>query len=128
MRCLLIRQEQEDPMTDERGSGAPSARERRLLWGVLGLVVLGANLPLLALALRTSPPVTFEITGTFSDDFNREDLGDRYWADGGYWRIANNELFSPGTKNNPLWLRAALPADVQVEFDARSDSPQGDVK
>jgi len=31
-------------------------------------------------------------------------------------------------KNNPLWLKAKLPQNVAVEFDARSQSPEGDIK
>jgi hypothetical protein len=31
-------------------------------------------------------------------------------------------------KQNPLWLKAKLPANVAVEFDVRSQSPEGDIK
>jgi hypothetical protein len=44
------------------------------------------------------------------------------------WRIVNGQLYSPGVGNNPLWLKARLPADVRIEFDARSDGPDGDIK
>ena len=91
-----------------------------------------ANLPLVALGVRQvvnpSAQATTEIGAGFSDNFDRPNLGYNYWSSGGYWRLVGNELLSPGAKNNPLWLRAALPADVQVEFDAHSDSPEGDTK
>ena len=33
-----------------------------------------------------------------------------------------------GARNKPLWLRRALPRDVRVTFDVRSESPEGDIK
>ena len=54
--------------------------------------------------------------------------GDRWWSNGGLWRIVDGQLYSPGVGNNPLWLLARLPADVQVEFDVRSEGADGDVK
>ena len=119
-------------MTDE--SAPPSepaplpARPSNRLLAVLGATVLIAGLPVLALALRPSASTTVEIGSGFSDNFDRATLGDNYWTMGDFWRIADNQLFSPGAHNNPLWLRAALPADVDVEFDARSESPEGDTK
>jgi hypothetical protein len=120
-------------VSEARDSKEPSGRagnlrEQRSLWITVGLVVLAVSLPLVAFALRPRASVAFEITRPFTDDFDRDELGDGYWAGGGFWRLANHQLLSPGAKNNPLWLRAALPADVQVEFDARSESPEGDVK
>ncbi len=107
------------------GSGQLSTRTIGIL---VGLAVL-ANLPVLALAVRPAAPTTVEIGSRgFTDDFNRPDLGDNYFSTGGYWRIVNGELLSPGANNNPLWLKAALPEDVQVDFDARSESPDGDMK
>jgi len=51
-----------------------------------------------------------------------------YSSTGGLWRVVNGELLSPGVKNNPLWLKASLPQNVAVEFDVRSQSPEGDIK
>jgi hypothetical protein len=67
-------------------------------------------------------------TVPFRDDFGRTEVGDNYWTTGGHWRIENGELHSPGVKNNPLWLQAALPDNVAVEFDVRGVSPEGDLK
>ncbi len=33
-----------------------------------------------------------------------------------------------GAKNHPLWLLRSLPRDVRIEFDARSESIEGDIK
>jgi len=101
----------------------------RVLQFLVGAVVL-TSLPLLALALRPAASTSTVVApgSGFTDDFNRPDLGLNYFATGGYARIVNGELLSPGVKNNPLWLRAVLPENVQVDFDARSESPDGDLK
>lgn len=96
-------------------------------WAVLAGVVLLVNLPLLHRAFRGAQPVT--VTLPWSDDFSDPaTVARHYWTTGGHWRVINGELYSPGVKNNPLWLQAALPRDVAIEFDARSQSPQGDLK
>lgn len=64
----------------------------------------------------------------FTDDFEREDLGDHWHNTGGRYQIQNGWLTIQGARNRPLWLRRRLPRDVRIEFDARSDSPQGDIK
>jgi hypothetical protein len=107
------------------GSEGPVSSTLRVVLIVAAVLVA---LPVIALAVRPSAPTTTQIGSGFVDNFDRPDLGYNYWATGGYWRIANGQLLSPGAKNNPLWLKAALPADVQVDFDARSDSPDGDIK
>jgi hypothetical protein len=66
--------------------------------------------------------------GGFSDDFERSDLGDAWLNTGGPWRLQDGVLKVEGARNKPLWLRRTLPHDVRIEFDARSDSPDGDIK
>ncbi|MBW2210604.1 MAG: DUF1080 domain-containing protein [Deltaproteobacteria bacterium] len=68
------------------------------------------------------------IGSAFSDDFERTQLGDAYKSTGGNWRIENGELHVKGAKNHPLWLLRTLPRDARVEFDVRSESPEGDIK
>ncbi len=103
--------------------------DKKLVRVLVAFVIL-VSLPVLALAFRPAASTSALVAPStgFSDDFNRPDLGLNYFSTGAYWRIVNGELLSPGAKNNPLWLRAALPENVQVEFDARSESPDGDVK
>jgi len=64
----------------------------------------------------------------FIDDFERDDLGDHWFNTGANWRIVNGQLMVRNAHNRPLWLRRTLPRDVRIEFDARSESPEGDIK
>jgi hypothetical protein len=64
----------------------------------------------------------------FQDDFERTELGEAWNNTGGPYRIAGGALKVQGARNKPLWLRRTLPHDVAIEFDARSDSPEGDLK
>jgi hypothetical protein len=64
----------------------------------------------------------------FSDDFERQDLGDAWNNTGGSYSIRDGKLRIKGARNKPLWLRRTLPRDVRVELDVRSDSPEGDIK
>lgn len=68
------------------------------------------------------------LTEEFVDDFNREALGDSWHNTGGPYEIVNGELHVAGAKNHPLWLKKRLPQDVRVTFEARSESPEGDIK
>jgi hypothetical protein len=96
-------------------------------WAVLAGVILVLNLPLVHRAFRGAQPAT--ATVPYSDDFaDPSTVSRNYWTTGGHWRVVSGELLAPGVKNNPLWLQARLPRDVAVEFDARSESPEGDLK
>ena len=64
----------------------------------------------------------------FFDDFERSQLGQNYEKTGGNWRIENGQLRVQGARNHPLWLLRTLPSEVRIEFDARSESPEGDIK
>lgn len=66
----------------------------------------------------------------FSDDFERDVLGDAYRSTGPLrlYRIEDGELRVEGARNRPLWLARKLPRDVRVEFTVRSESAEGDIK
>ncbi len=100
----------------------------RLSIGMAVGAVLVLNLPMLHYFLfRGAPKAPVSIP--FQDDYSRpETVAENYWSSGGLWHVEAGQLVSPGVKNNPLWLKAKLPRDVAVEFDARSQSPEGDVK
>ncbi len=92
----------------------------------LAAVVVVVQLPFIHAALRGPAPVTAAIP--YEDKFDRATLGDQWWSNGGLWRIVDGQVYSPGVGNNPLWLKARLPKDVRVEFDVRSEGPDGDIK
>jgi hypothetical protein len=104
--------------------GHPLSRPRILL--SLAAVLLLVHLPFLHLLLRGPAPV--KAAAPFHDEFERASLGDDYRSNGGHWRIAGGQVYSPGVGNNPLWLLLRLPAEARIEFDARSEGPDGDLK
>ncbi|HEX4802624.1 MAG TPA: hypothetical protein VFV14_03875, partial [Myxococcaceae bacterium] len=116
-------------------AGSPPAENRwekpsgmgRVGWTVLASAILLINLPLLHRLLRPAPPATVALP--YEDDFSSAaTIPAHYFSTGGYWRTHSGELFSPGVKNNPLWLKAKLPQNVVIDFDARSSSPEGDIR
>jgi len=82
--------------------------------------------PFLHALLRARPTIAAAVP--YEDKFDRVTLGEAWWSNGGLWQIVDGQLYSPGVGNNPLWLKARLPPDVRVEFDVRSEGPDGDVK
>lgn len=64
----------------------------------------------------------------FKDDFNRSELGSAWRNTGGPYQLVDGQLKVKGARNKPLWLRRTLPRNVRVEFDVRSESPEGDIK
>jgi len=120
--------------TDDQNPGVPTSDwQRPLKLSKVARVVLVAtvllfNLPMLHYFLfRGAAPAS--VTLPYSTDFSDFDVVERdFFSTGGLWRTMGGELFSPGVKNNPLWLKAKLPQNVAVEFDAKSMSPEGDVK
>lgn len=104
----------------------PHPLTQRRIWLPLALLLAVLSIPFVHLALRGPAETTTTIP--FADDFDRAELGPDYFATGGHWRIVDGGLYSPGVRNNPLWLKARLPRDVAVEFDARAGTTDGDVK
>jgi hypothetical protein len=97
-------------------------------WLVLAAVVLVIQLPLLHYALFRGEAAT-TTSVPYTQDFSDPGVVERdFSSTGGHWRVVDGQLLSPGVKNNPLWLQAKLPRDVAIEFDARSESPEGDLK
>src|SRR5512140_1611879 len=128
------KEKEEAPARAAEGTGpsaAPWARPPGLTrrgWLTVLVVVLVINAPIIhRFLLRGPPPVTVRLpyTQTFDDD--PAVVGRDFWTTGGDWRVVGHELFSPGVKNNPLWLKASLPADAAVEFDVRA-TDEGDAR
>src|SRR5262245_51136383 len=66
--------------------------------------------------------------GGFHDAFERSELGSDWNNTGGPYSIKQGKLRVKGARNKPLWLRRALPRDVRITVEVRSDSPEGDIK
>lgn len=64
----------------------------------------------------------------FSDDFERDDLGEDYLATSSAWKLEQGRLCAKGARNRPVWLRRRLPANARIEFEAVSYSEDGDIK
>jgi len=89
--------------------------------------------------LMTAPPVSSLVPVTrapsvplvaqFEDDFERAALGPNWRVTaGGDWKIEGGRLCVHGAHNHGIWLARTLPANVRIEFDAVSNSPDGDIK
>ena len=68
------------------------------------------------------------ITGPFTDDFQRAELGPTWNNTGAGYRIADGRLNVSNAYNHSAWLRKKLPRDAVIELDAMSNSPAGDLK
>jgi hypothetical protein len=68
------------------------------------------------------------LTAPFKDDFERQALGDDWRQLSGAWRIKNGRLCGQDAKNRGVWLRRRLPTNGRIEFDAQSESSDGDIK
>lgn len=74
--------------------------------------------------LDPAPPLRQE----FEDDFERDKLGTNYRATSPVWTLDAGRLCGAGARNRPIWLVPRLPTNVRIEFDATSESPDGDIK
>lgn len=64
----------------------------------------------------------------FEDDFERNELGPHWSAQGSAWRIENGAAAGQDARNDALWLDVELPEKVRVEFDATALAEDGDLK
>lgn len=78
--------------------------------------------------ITSDPPEGPPIGKRYADDFQRAELGPDWWQTGGNYKIVDGALSAKGGKNHPLWLRRKLPKDAVIEFDAWSNSADGDIK
>ena len=106
---------------------APGERMSRRGWLILLAVIVAVNIPLLIRPFRPLPEAGVALP--FADDFsNPATVAAHYHSLGGFPRVVNGELLSPGTKNNPLWLKATLPDNVLVEWDAHAPATDGEIR
>ncbi|MGO9064631.1 MAG: hypothetical protein ACLQIH_07830 [Myxococcaceae bacterium] len=106
---------------------ASGNRLSRRGWLTLLAVIFAVNIPLLIRPFRPLPEAGVPLP--FADNFtDASTVAAHYHSLGGFPRVINGELLSPGTKNNPLWLKATLPDNVAVEFDAHAPSQEGEIR
>jgi hypothetical protein len=82
----------------------------------------------LTLAAACVPRGDPAVDGVLEDNFDRAEIGPLWRSTGGPYSIVDGQLKVRGAKNKPLWLRRTLPRDALIEFDVRSESPEGDIK
>jgi hypothetical protein len=82
----------------------------------------------LAFAGPACKPRIQTIDAPFSDTFDRADLGPDWLDTGRGATIKDGKLNLVRAYNHPVWLRRKLPRNVQIDFDAVSKSPAGDLK
>ena len=116
--------------------GVAGVSSKQITLSVVLTILLGAMAlaTLVHFSGRPGPPSTGG-TLVFSDDFEREELGENYRvaaADYGFkagtWVIEKGRLKGEKIHNAALWLKRELPKNVRVEFVAKAESNQGDVK
>jgi hypothetical protein len=91
--------------------------------GRYGLVLVALVALAASCKVKDPPPVT----GKWTDDFARDEIGGNYYKTGGGYAV-NGALSAKGGRNHPLWLRKKLPKDVQIDVVAWSNTPDGDIK
>jgi hypothetical protein len=65
----------------------------------------------------------------FSDDFERSGAPGKDWrATSSAWTIVDGRLCGENARNHPAWLARRLPINAVIEFQALSESPDGDIK
>jgi hypothetical protein len=79
-------------------------------------------------ARPTKPEDDPFLEAPFADDFEREKLGDAWFATSKAWTIDEGRLCAKRARNHPVWLRRRLPTNARIEFDAESASADGDLK
>ena len=64
----------------------------------------------------------------FSDDFERSEIGNKYRSTSNLWSLDKGWVHVQGARNEGLWLNEKVPSKARIEFHARSESSQGDLK
>jgi hypothetical protein len=72
------------------------------------------------------------LVGVFSDDFERAgaapELGTNWRATSAAWSLSNGRLCGENARNHPIWLARRLPVNAVIEFQASTESSDGDIK
>ena len=64
----------------------------------------------------------------YVDPFDRTELGPDWNLTGPGWTLKGGRLCVANAHNHPAWLRRRLPTNARIEFEATSESSDGDLK
>jgi hypothetical protein len=89
-----------------------------------------AKIPPAMMGSAVAPrPFSAPLGTGFEDNFERAALGPNWRVTGGAgWKIDEGKVCVQGAHNHGIWLARTLPTNVRIEFDATSNSPDGDIK
>jgi len=73
-------------------------------------------------------PPSSPLGAAFEDNFERTTIGSDWRTTTSAWRIEAGRLCGKGARNHGVWLTRVLPTNVRIEFDAVSNSAEGDIK
>jgi hypothetical protein len=80
-------------------------------------------------AAAAAEPATLPVLQqVFKDEFERDAIGDDYFATSDRYRIERGRLCVKGARNHPLWLRQRLPVNARIQVEAEAGSDDGDIK
>jgi hypothetical protein len=92
-------------------------------------------------AASVAPPPADLLRGPFDDDFEHgaaanageggalvEPSSEWIATAPGIWHIESGRLCGEHARNHGIWLKHAIPTNARIEFDAVSQSPDGDLK
>ena len=82
----------------------------------------------LAAASDAEPSPLPVLERIFKDEFERDAVGEDYFATSDQYRIERGRLCVKDARNHPLWLRHRLPANARIQVEAEAASDQGDIK
>jgi hypothetical protein len=68
------------------------------------------------------------IAAPFEDRFDRTEIGSDWHRLGDAWSLKDGKLCVRNARNKGIWLRRRLPVNARIEFEATSESPDGDIK
>lgn len=111
------------PGERDAGGKTPSARPRRAKLSAAS----GVSQPPSTLVVGQSPSLPV-LTAAFKDDFERDSIGDDYYATGSGFHLEGGRLCVKGARNHPLWLRHRLPLNARIQVEAEAKSADGDIK
>jgi hypothetical protein len=115
------------PRTPEDMSGAPVPE-------ALPVVPPGAATPTVTPTVTTPAtavgnPSEPLLDAPFSDDFERAGAPGADWrVTSSVWTLTGGRLCGENARNHPVWLARRLPTNAVIEFQALSESPDGDIK